>query len=159
LRQQPDEIPVEIDLEEYLPHRAGMKLVERVVQADENGAVTESVAGPRWPLVEKGHVSSLVAVELAAQSASLCVGMRAKQKDPATDGGRGWLVGIKEARFAAQSIPVGSCITTRVSIEFSYENYTGIRSVADADGRWIADVQLQVMQSETDSVIQKPPKR
>ena len=144
---------MQIDLEEYLPHRAGMKLVGRVVQADENGAVTESVVQPHWPLVKEDHVLSLVAVELAAQSASLCVGMRVKQKDPATDGGRGWLVGIKEARFAAQPIPVGSCITTRVEIEFSYENYTGIHSVAEADGRWIADVQLQVMQSETDSVL------
>ena len=146
---------MEIDLEEYLPHRAGMKLVERVVAADEKGAVTESVVSSRWPLVEKGHVSSLVAVELAAQSSSLCIGIRVKQIDPANAGGSGWLVGIKEARFSSQPVPVGSCITTRVNVEFSYENYTGIHSVAEADGRWIADVQLQVMQSETDSVIQK----
>ena len=146
-----------IDLEEFLPHRAGMKLVERVVQADENEALTESVVNPRWPLVEGKHVLSLVAVELAAQSASLCVGMRAKQNDPAIDGGKGWLVGIKEARFSTQTIPVGSCISTRVKIEFTYENYTGIQSVVEAEGRWIADVQLQVMQSETDSVLQKPP--
>ncbi|KPJ75809.1 MAG: hypothetical protein AMJ54_13750 [Deltaproteobacteria bacterium SG8_13] len=150
---------MDIDLEEYLPHRAGMKLVERVVQADETGAVTESVVGPQWPLVEKGHVLSLVAVELAAQSASLCVGIRAKQKDPTIDGGKGWLVGIKEARFSDRPIAVGTGITTRVKIEFSYENYTGIHSVAEADGRWIAEVQLQVMQSETDSVLQKQPER
>lgn len=150
---------MEFDLEEYLPHRAGMKLVETVVQADETAAITESVVRPRWPLVVRGHVPSLVAVELAAQSSSLCIGMRVKQTHPDNHGGRGWLVGIKDARLAAQPIPVGSCITTRVRIEFSYENYTGIHSVAEADGRWIADVQLQVMQSETDSVIQKPPGR
>ena len=142
-----------IDLEEYLPHRAGMKLVERVLQADENGAVTESVVGPQWPLVDKAQVPSLVAVELAAQSASLCVGIRARQTDPGAGGGKGWLVGIKEARFSVQPIAVGSCIITWVTIEFSYENYTGIRSVATVDDRWIGDVQLQVMQSETDSVL------
>ena len=147
---------MDIDLEEYLPHRAGMKLIERVVQADGAEAVTESVVTPHWPLVTDGHVLTLVAVELAAQSASICVGMRAKQRDPQLDGGRGWLVGIKEARFATQAIPVGTCITTRVTIEFSYENYTGINSVVEANGQWIADVQLQVMQSETDSVLQKP---
>ncbi len=150
---------MQIDLETYLPHRDGMKLVERIVQADQSGAITESVVSPRWPLVENDHVLSLVVVELAAQSASLCVGIRAKQKDPATEGGRGWLVGIKEARLSARTIPVGSCITTRVQIEFSYENYTGIRSVAEANGRWIGEVQLQVMQSETDSVLSKPPPR
>jgi len=144
-----------VDLEEYLPHRAGMKLVEKIVQADESGAVTESVVGPRWPLVEKGRVLPLVAVELAAQSASLCVGIRAKQKDPALDGGKGWLVGIKAALFSGRAIPVGTSITTRVKIEFSYENYTGIKSVAEADGRRIAEVQLQGMQSETDSVLRK----
>ena len=53
------------------------------------------------------------------------------------------------------SVSIGSCITTRVTIEFSYENYTGIRSVATAGDRWIGDVQLQVMQSETDSVLRK----
>lgn len=146
---------MQFDLEEYLPHRAGMKLVERVLEADEAGAVTESVVGPRWPLVMKEHVLSLVAVELAAQSASLCVGIRTKQKNPAIDGGKGWLVGIKEARLCERPIPVGSCITTRVRIEFSYENYTGINSVVEAGGRWIADVQLQVMQSETDSVLRR----
>ena len=150
---------MDIDLEEFLPHRAGMKLVERVVHADQEEALTESVVGPQWPLVDGEHVLPLVAVELAAQSASLCVGMRAKQTDPALDGGKGWLVGIKEARFSTQTIPVGSCISTRVKIEFSYENYTGIQSVVEADGRWIADVQLQVMQSETDSVLQKPPEQ
>ena len=144
-----------VELEEFLPHRAGMKLVERVVQADACGAITESVVGARWPLVEKGRALSLVAVELAAQSASLCVGIRAKQKNPALDGGRGWLVGIKRARFSMQALPDGTCITTRVKIEFSHENYTGIKSTAEAGGRWIADVQLQVMQSETDSVLHR----
>ena len=146
---------MKIELEEYLPHRAGMKLIGRVVHADETEAVTESVVGPRWPLVNNGQIPSLVVVELAAQSASLCVGIRAKQEDPGSSGGRGWLVGIKEANFSAQPIPVGSRITTRVTIEFSYENYTGIRSVATAGDRWIGEVQLQVMQSETDSVLQK----
>lgn len=148
-----------IDLKEYLPHRDGMKLVERVLQADETGAVTESVVGPQWPLIEQGHALSLVTVELAAQSASLCVGIREKQKDPASKGGKGWLVGIKEARFAARTIPVGTCITTRVEIEFSYENYTGIRSVAKAGDRRISEIQLQVMQSETDSVLLNEPER
>ena len=150
---------VNIDLEEFLPHRSGMKLVERVVQADESGAVTESVVTAQWPLVAGGRVLPLVAVELAAQSASLCVGMRERQKDPEAAGGRGWLVGIKEARLSTQGIAVGACITTRVTIEFSYENYTGIRSVSETEGRWIGEVQLQVMQSETDSVLANQPQR
>ena len=80
--------------------------------------------------------------------------MRERKKDPAAKGGRGWLVGIKEARLSNRRIPVGTCITTRVTIEFSYENYTGIRSVVEADGRRIGEIQMQVMQSETDSVLQ-----
>jgi hypothetical protein len=73
--------------------------------------------------------------------------------DPSSKGGRGWLVGIKNASFVRDKIPLNARIITRVKTDFSFENYTGIVGTAKIDSAMIGEVHLQVMQSETDSVI------
>ena len=144
---------MDVDLDELLPHRDCMRLVEKVLAVDAHSAVTESIVANTWPLREDNFVRSLVIVELVAQTASICVGWSAKLKNPASSSGRGWLVGIKNASFVRDKIPLNARILTRVKTDFHFENYTGIFGEAQTDSRLIGQVQLQVMQSETDSVI------
>jgi len=144
---------MEIDLDEFLPHRDHMRLVEKVLAVDAKSATTESIVNDTWPLCDKDAVRSLVIIELVAQTASICVGWKTKLQDPSSEGGRGWLVGIKNASFVRDKIPLNARIITRVITDFSFENYTGIVGTAETDASLIGEVQLQVMQSETDSVI------
>jgi predicted hotdog family 3-hydroxylacyl-ACP dehydratase len=144
---------MEIDLDEFLPHRDRMRLVDIVLAVDENSATTESIVNEAWPLYAIDAVRSLVIVELVAQTASICVGWKTKLHDPSSKGGRGWLVGIKNASFVRDKIPLNARIITRVKTDFSFENYTGIVGTAKIDSAMIGEVHLQVMQSETDSVI------
>ena len=144
---------MEIDLDEFLPHRDRMRLVDKVLAVDASSATTESIVNKAWPLYGKDAVRSLVIVELVAQSASICVGWKTKLQDPSSKGGRGWLVGIKKASFVRDKIPLNTHIITRVKTDFSFENYTGIVGTAKIDSTMIGEVHLQVMQSETDSVI------
>lgn len=144
---------MEIDLDEFLPHRDRMRLVDKVLAVDAKGATTESIVNDAWPLYDKDAVRSLVIVELVAQTASICVGWKTKLLDPSSKGGRGWLVGIKNASFVRDKIPLNARVITRVKTDFSFENYTGIVGTAKIDSAMIGEVHLQVMQSETDSVI------
>ena len=144
---------MKIDLDELLPHRDRMRLVDKVLAVDTKSATTESIVNDIWPLYERNFVPALVIVELVAQTASICVGWKTKLENPSTKGGRGWLVGIKNASFVRDKIPLNACIITRVKMDFSFENYTGIVGRAETDSVMIGEVHLQVMQSETDSVI------
>jgi len=144
---------MEIDLDELLPHRDRMRLVEKVLAVDAHSAVTESIVADTWPLRVANFVRSLVIVELVAQTTSICVGWKTKLQDPSSKGGRGWLVGIKNASFVRDKIPLNARIITRVKTDFCFESYTGIVGTAKIDSAMIGEVQLQVMQSETDSVI------
>lgn len=144
---------MEIDLDEFLPHRDHMRLVDKVLAVDANSATTESIASDAWPLCDKDAVCSLVIVELVAQTASICVGWKTKLQDPLSKGGRGWLVGIKSASLVRDKIPINAHIITRVKTGFNFENYTGIVGTAKIESAMIGEVHLQVMQSETDSVI------
>jgi predicted hotdog family 3-hydroxylacyl-ACP dehydratase len=141
-----------MDVTEFLPHRERMKLIDTIISVDETQAVTESVVSEDWPLVEANAVRSLIIVELVAQTASVHVTWKEKLTGAALESGRGWLVGIKDARFLLDHIPVGSRIRTRAWTVFHFDNYTGIRGSAEFDSALIGEVELQVMRAETDSV-------
>jgi predicted hotdog family 3-hydroxylacyl-ACP dehydratase len=142
-----------MDVTEFLPHRDRMKLIDTIISVDETQAVTESVVAEDWPLVEAHAVRSIIIIELVAQTASVHVTWKERQTQAAADGGRGWLVGIKDARFRLDRIPVGSRIRTRAQTVFHFDNYTGIQGSAELDSGVIGDVELQVMRSDTDSVL------
>lgn len=143
----------DIDLDEFIPHRDRMRLIDTVLEVNVERAITESIVTAKWPLVEGDYVQSLIIIELVAQSASVCVGWKKKIEDPSSEGGRGWLVGIKKATLAQEKIPLNSRIITRVTTDFSFDNYTGIFGTAETASKLIGEVYLQVMQSETDSVL------
>ena len=147
-----------INLKEIVPHRDGMLLISRILEVDEEKAVSESTASEKWPLVSDSFVNSLVMVELVAQTASACIGWKQKQVDELGGNERGWLVGIKTLSLATDKIPLQKRIITRVHKLFSFDNYAGFTGTAETEGAVIGTVHLQVMQSETDSVLDVPGK-
>ena len=148
-----------MDVDEYLPHRDRMKLIDTIVSVDENQAVTESIITADWPLVSANAVRSIIIVELVAQTASVHVTWTEKQTQAASDSGRGWLVGVKNAQFLLDRIPVGSRVRTRACTVFHFENYTGIQGSVEWHSERVGNVELQVMRSDTDSVLAGDPPR
>ena len=72
-----------INLEDVIPHRDGMLLVGRILEVDEEKAVSESIATGKWPLVMEGFVNSLVTVELVATHGA--AGMLGEKPDEPAD--------------------------------------------------------------------------
>jgi predicted hotdog family 3-hydroxylacyl-ACP dehydratase len=141
------------EIENLIPHRGRMRLIDTIVRVDRKQAVARATVKESWPLLSGNAVSALVLVELAAQTAGVCIGWHEKMK---TDGPKtkaaGWLVGIKKAGFYVEKIPVGTCLTTQSEIHLVVDNYKEIIATASINQKPVAEIYLQILQKEVQKV-------
>lgn len=138
----------DITIENLIPHRDRMKLVDEILALDGTTAETASVVSEKWPTAGKSGVCAVILVELVAQTAGVCIGWREIKKHGNTEGGRGWLVGIKQAVFMLDPIPFGTRIVTSTQKKFSFEGLSEISGDVKIADESIAKVTLQVVQEE-----------
>jgi len=88
-----------------LPHAPPARLVHGVLEASATAIVCAAEVPPSHPLAAAGRVPALLGIEAAAQAAAVLEALARREEDP---GPRiGYLVGVREARFAAPSLPTG----------------------------------------------------
>ena len=138
------------DVERFIPHRNRMKLIDEIISVDETRAVTASTITETWPMIENGFVNPLVLVELVAQTAGVCIGWTERQKKGNDRDGSGWIVGIKESVFHCDHLPVNGRIITEAGKVFQVEHYSEITGTTRMGGEIVAEIKLQVVQSETE---------
>lgn len=136
-------------VESLIPHRNRMKLVDEIIDVDERKAVTASTVTENWPMFEAGSANCIVLVELVAQTAGVCIGWKEYQAKGNNEGGTGWIVGVKEAVFHCDAIPLNSRIITESERVFQVELYTEIAGVARMGDQILAEIKLQVVQSDS----------
>jgi predicted hotdog family 3-hydroxylacyl-ACP dehydratase len=137
------------EIENLIPHRGPMRLIDTVITVDRKQAVTRATVKESWPLFAEKAVSPIVLVELAAQTAGVCIGWNEKMKTNGTETiAAGWLVGIKKARFYDEKIALGTCITTQSEIHLVVDNYKEIAATASINQKPIAEIYLQILQKE-----------
>jgi len=137
------------EIENLIPHRGPMQLIDTIVSVDRKQAVTRTTVKEGWPLFSGNAVSAIVLVELAAQTAGVCIGWNEKMKTggPKTKA-EGWLVGIKKARFLIEKISLDTRITTHSGIHLVVDNYKEIAATASINQKPIAEIYLQILQKE-----------
>jgi len=64
----------DVTLEDLLPHRDNMMLVQEVLEVDSQCARTRFVVKKSWPMADDKGVHPLILIELAAQTAGVCNG-------------------------------------------------------------------------------------
>jgi len=135
-------------IETLIPHRQRMRLIDTIVSVDQDHAVTRATVSPDWPLMTADGANPIVLIELAAQTAGVCLGWSetAKPEEQRGQSG-GWLVGIKRAHFSIDRLPGGTCITIRSDTTMAVDQYKEITAAADVDGNPVGEVQLQVLQA------------
>ncbi len=133
-------------LEDLLPHRCDMLLIDEVLAVDSETAVTASVVKRHWPLVDDRGVSSLILVEVAAQAAGVCNGWERVRTQGTDSEKKGYLVGIKRAEFFVDSIPVGQRIVARVRNTYNFENLREVSSQITWRDTVVATITLQLFQ-------------
>ena len=136
---------VNINIEDLIPHRGRMKLVDKIIEVDENTAVTESTVTDQWPFVHNNFVNPLVLIEVVAQTSAVSIGWKELKEDENNIGGKGWLVGIKAANFFIDRIPLNMRIRTRVKTNFNLDNYTEIHGTSKIGSDLIGEIVLQVL--------------
>ena len=127
-----------IDIEQLIPHRLPMRLVESITSVDGATIVTSARVRDTWPTVRDGRAQTLILIELIAQTAAVLQGWRERNENKAGIGGL--LVGIPEAKPRAPTIPVGTALVCSVHISHGAQNYLAFTGqVAGADGvLWLA---------------------
>lgn len=139
--------PDDIRIEDLLPHRDRMLLIDEVLEVTDTTAVTCATVTDRWPLFDGQAVDSLILIELVAQTAGVNNGwVRIKQHGLDSEK-KGWLVGIKQSRFLVDTLELNDRIITRAENKFEYEGYRQILGTARLDNKLIGEVALQVIQT------------
>jgi predicted hotdog family 3-hydroxylacyl-ACP dehydratase len=88
-----------------LPHAPPARLVHGVLEVSAAGIVCAAEVPPSHPLAAAGRVPALLGIETAAQAAAVLESLARREEDP---GPRiGYLVGVREARFAVPSLATG----------------------------------------------------
>jgi len=134
---------IDITIEELIPHRKRMKLINKVIEIDGESAITESIVTKQWPLFEGNSVNTIILIELVAQTAGIYIGWREKKKEGNT-GGKGWIVGIKKANFSLDTIPLNTRIIARSKQTFSFEDFYEFLGIAKIGSDVIGEIVLQV---------------
>jgi 3-hydroxyacyl-[acyl-carrier-protein] dehydratase len=88
-----------------LPHAPPARLVRSVIEISATGIVCAAEISPSHPLAVEAGAPACLGVEAAAQAAAVLESIARNEEDP---GPRiGYLVGIREARFAVRSLVTG----------------------------------------------------
>jgi predicted hotdog family 3-hydroxylacyl-ACP dehydratase len=140
----------DLTLEDLVPHRGTMLLLDSVLEVDRNHAMTQSTVKPSWPLLEEGGVAPLICVELAAQTAGVCNGWERIHSLGLDSNQTGWLVAVKKAEFHAGPLPLGTTITARAENTMVFDRFREVTSVLYRDDQLIAEIVLQLFQAETE---------
>ncbi len=138
--------PTELSLEDLLPHRGTMLFVDKVLEVDHKHALTICRVAAFWPMADKNGVSSLILVELAAQTAGVCNGWDRIQTKGRDSDPTGWLVGIKKAEFFVDALPYGSSIVCRAENINNFDNLREVFCEQHMDTKLIGRVTLQLFQ-------------
>ena len=141
------ELPA-INIEDLIPHRGQMVLIDKIIALEKEYAVTSSIVSKSWPLLIDEGVQPVILLELAAQSAGICNGWDRIKTRGVDSNKMGWLVGIKRAVFHIDLIPLSSEIITRAENSNKYDRLREIQSVLRLNNDIIGEVTLQLFQAE-----------
>jgi len=137
-----------VDIESLIPHRYRIKMISAVLEITPESAVAEAIVKPDWPLCNGNAVNQIALIEIVAQTAAAIDGY--KRKKQGKPGGKGWLVGVKNAQFNVAEISVGTRLIASVSNSYSFDNYSVIKGTVKAGEEVLAVIVLQALRMNED---------
>lgn len=135
--------PIDVDIDNLIPHRRPLRLIDEILGVDEDSAVSAAMITPQWPLLENGSANPIVLIELVAQTAAALGGYKKKKNNDATSIGSGLIVAIKSATLFIDQIPLHSRIVTRSTTRYLIDNFKEITGVAKIGETVVAEITLQ----------------
>jgi predicted hotdog family 3-hydroxylacyl-ACP dehydratase len=146
-------LPPDLTVEDLLPHRGRMLLIDEVILIEDGTAVAGVQVNDRWPLAESDAVSPLMIIELVAQTSGIGNGLNLiKERGKGADK-TGWIVGIKKAIFYTDALPMGARIVVESKNRFKFDDFIEIDGTAKMDDKLVGEVTLQVMKADANEHI------
>lgn len=137
----------DLTIEDLLPHRGDMLLVDEILEVDNNHAVTLCRTAASWPMAEDDGVPALILVELAAQTAGVCNGWDRIQKRGLDSEKTGWLVGIKKAEFFIDTLSFGDNVISSARNTHDFASLREVYCQQHRNNTLIATITLQLFQA------------
>lgn len=133
------------ELEELLPHRPPMVLLDHLLEYDETSATARASIRPDTPLVENGSVSAVLALEQMAQATAAFMGLRARAR--ARPVGIGYLLGARELELHVDRFEVGDVVLVRVRHAWGEGDLAMFECEVEREGRVVAEATINVLSS------------
>jgi predicted hotdog family 3-hydroxylacyl-ACP dehydratase len=124
-----------------------MLLIDEILVLDDRCAVTRSVVTDKWPLFDGRNANAIVLIELVAQTSGIHNGFIREKLEGDSSGTRGWIVGIRQARFLVDTLPVGTELVTRAENQMEFEGFRDIFGRVEMDERMVAEIALQLLRA------------
>lgn len=137
-----------IDIESLIPHREKIKIIDGILNIQENSATSYAVVNPDWPLCNGEVVDALVLIEGIAQTAAIVEGYKRRQRGE--DGVKGWLVGIKRAEFHVKKIGVNTKLIFMLQNRYAFDNYGVVDATVKTGEEILATATLQAIRLNND---------
>jgi predicted hotdog family 3-hydroxylacyl-ACP dehydratase len=139
--------PSSCDIESLIPHRAPMRIVERVHAADDSSIETVSTVRDTWPTVRNGYARTVMLIELVAQSAAALLGWA--ERDERSGNRPGYLVGVPHAELRRPLVPVGTVLHCHARVTQAMDNYRAFEGrVTDEDGEELITATIQALRPD-----------
>jgi predicted hotdog family 3-hydroxylacyl-ACP dehydratase len=137
-----------LDIDTLVPQRRPMRLIDEIIAITGQTATTAATVAPTWPTVTGRAAHVVVLIELVAQTAAAIGGYKAMMDPGDGHTKKGMLVGIKQAAFAIDTIPLHTRIITWAETRVLLENFKEITGVVKIGDHIIGEMTLQGVQSE-----------
>jgi predicted hotdog family 3-hydroxylacyl-ACP dehydratase len=124
-----------------------MLLIDEIVQIDGESAVSKATPTEQWPMNDRTAVSSLLLIELAAQTSGLSNGLAYLTAEGRGTPVNGWLVGIKKALLKVPAIALGAVVVTETRNSYKFEGFREIEGRCSIGDEVIGEVTLQVVRA------------
>ena len=111
-------------IEQYIPHRGAMRLIDRLIEAGEEHAVAEADVPDEGLFVRDGSVPAWVGIEYMAQTIAAWSGARdlAEGREPR----QGMLLGTRRYHAAVSDFVPGMVLRVEAHQEFVADNGLGM---------------------------------
>jgi predicted hotdog family 3-hydroxylacyl-ACP dehydratase len=111
-------------IEDYIPHRAPMRLIDRLISADEQSALVEADVPGEGRFVRDGAMPTWVCVELMAQAIAAWAGARARRRGEPVP--LGMLLGTRRLAIRRAALPAGATLRIHARCELMAANGLGM---------------------------------
>ena len=136
-------------MDRWVPQRGAMRLLERIVEVDEERAVAQARVPADGLFTREGEVPAWVGIEYMAQTISAWAAGRARRNGSGDEPRMGLLLGSRRYTAHRAAFPAGALLRIEARCELIGDNGLGLFDCRiDMDGAPVASARVSVFEPD-----------